>query len=76
MNFLVIKSISVLTGSSLVLPRRIIDRYSNIHRGFSSGTFILDKLVPVISSIRNHLLIQFEQLFGTIDGHKVIKSIK
>ena len=71
-----LKSISVLTDPDLVLPRRIIDRCSNIHRGFSSGTFILDRLVPVISSIRNHLLIQFEQLFGTIDGHQVIKSIK
>lgn len=71
-----LKSVSVLTDPNLMFPKRLIDECSNIHRGFSSGTFILDRLVPVISSIRNHLLIQFEQLFGTRDGHKVIKSIK
>jgi hypothetical protein len=71
-----LKSISVLTDPNIMFPRHQINEYSDIHRGFCSGTFILDKLVPVISSIRNHLLIQFEQLFGTRDGHKVIKSIK
>jgi len=71
-----LKSFSVLTDPNIMFPKHQICEYSDIHRGFSSGTFILDRLVPVISSIRNHLLIQFEQLFGTIDGHKVIKSIK